>query len=56
VPEVDAVLHRLTTSGIPVVARARHYRAVDQFFAPNVPVEVMVPAARADEAKALLAT
>lgn len=56
VPEVDAVLHRLSSNGVPAVARARHYRVVDQFFAPNVPVEVMVPAARADEAKALLAT
>lgn len=56
VPEVDAVLHRLTASGIPAVARSRHYRASLQFFGPNVPVEVLVPVTRADEAKALLAT
>ena len=55
-PEVDAVLHRLSSNGVPAVARARHYRAALQFFGPSVPVEVMVPVARADDAKALLAT
>jgi hypothetical protein len=54
VPEVDAVMHRLTTQQVPALARARHYRASQQFFGPNVPIEVMVPATRVDEAKALL--
>lgn len=55
VPEVDAVLHRLSSRGIAAFARTRHYRAAFQFFGPHLPIEVMVPAARADEARVALA-
>lgn len=55
VPEVDAVLHRLSSRGIEAFARTRHYRAAFQFFGPHLPVEVMVPAGRAEEARLALA-
>ena len=55
VPEVDAVLHRLSSKGIEGFGRTRHYRAAFQFFGPHLPIEVMVPASRAEEARAVLA-
>lgn len=55
VPEVDAVLHRLTSRGIAAFARTRHHRAAFQFFGPHLAIEVMVPAGRAAEARAVLA-
>lgn len=55
VAEVDAVLHRLSSKGIEAFARTRHYRAAFQFFGPHLPIEVLVPLARAEEARAVLA-
>jgi hypothetical protein len=52
---VEPALVALAAAGIPAVARARHLRAVEQFFAPYAPVEVLVPPARAQEAAAICA-
>ncbi len=48
---VEEVLAR---EGIACHLRARHLRALLAFFGPYVPVEVLVPAAQAERARALL--
>lgn len=52
--EVEPVAYRLTLAGIPFFARSAAYRAALQFFGPHVPVEILVPLDRADEARRLL--
>ncbi|MER2560783.1 MAG: hypothetical protein ABTQ32_08695 [Myxococcaceae bacterium] len=56
VAEIDAVLHRLSSKGVVAFARTRHFRAAFQFFGPHLPIEVMVPTARAEEARSALAS
>lgn len=52
--EVEPALAALTAAGIPARARGVCARALFQFFAPYFPIDLMVPPARADEARALL--
>jgi preprotein translocase subunit SecY len=51
---IDPIVQRLESAGIPVLARSAYVRALLQFFGPWVPVEIMVPAAHAERARALL--
>ena len=53
---LDAATTALERAAIPVHARAAHHRALLWFFGPYIPVELMVPPARAAEARDLLAT
>lgn len=52
--EVEPILHRLRGVGIEGHASSFLVRATQQFFAPWIPVRVLVPVARAEEARALL--
>ncbi len=52
---VDPTMHALATAGIAAFPRALHYRTLFHFFAPWAPVEILVPAERADEASAICA-
>jgi hypothetical protein len=51
---VEGARDALERSGIPSLARSVHQRALWHFFAPAVPVQLMVPGARAEEASTLL--
>lgn len=51
---VEPILTALRRAGIPASARSRHVRSLFHFFAPYVPVEVLVPADRAAEASKVL--
>ena len=51
----DALAARLRAAGIGVHLRALHHRTMTQWLAPYLPVEVMVPVAEEDAARALLA-
>ncbi len=53
-PEVEAIAFVLARASIPHHMRSSAYRAALQFFGPYVPVEVLVPEARAAEARKLL--
>jgi hypothetical protein len=50
----DDLVDRLRTHGMPAVAQGAYHRTLLQFFGPFVPVDVLVPAARAAEAAAAL--
>ncbi len=52
--EVEPVEYVLGTAGIPVVMRSMAYRATLQFFGSYAPIEVLVPASRADDARQVL--
>jgi hypothetical protein len=51
---VDPLCAALARAGIPCHARAMRYHTLMRFFAPLVPVELLVPRARATEALAAL--
>jgi hypothetical protein len=51
---VDAALAALQLQGIPGVARSVHQRALWQFFAPLIPIQIMVPPDHADQAREVL--
>lgn len=51
----DALAARLRAAGIDVHLRALHHRTMLQWLGPYVPVEVMVPVAEEDAARAVLA-
>jgi hypothetical protein len=51
---VAPALEALEAAGIPALARSRHHRALWHFFAPHIPVQLLVPPAHADEARRLL--
>jgi hypothetical protein len=52
---VEPVLAALAAAGIAAHVRGRYVRALWHFFAPFVPIEVMVPPGRAAEAEAICA-
>ncbi|HYD41990.1 MAG TPA: hypothetical protein VEB43_14265 [Anaeromyxobacter sp.] len=52
---VEPALAALAQAGIPAAARARYFRALFHAFAPFAPVELLVPAPRAQEAAAICA-
>jgi hypothetical protein len=52
---LDAYVARLAAAGVPVLPRAENYRALLWFFGPFIPVELMVPASRAEEAASAIA-
>ena len=54
--EVEPIFHLLRSAGIEAHARSFLFRATQQFFAPWIPVGILVPATREAEARALLAT
>jgi preprotein translocase subunit SecY len=51
----DAALEALSAAGIDALARAVHHRTLLQLFGPYVPIEILVPRGRADEARRILA-
>jgi hypothetical protein len=51
---VGSALEALERQGIPGLARSAHQRALWHFFAPYIPVQILVPRERAQEAAALL--
>jgi hypothetical protein len=51
---VEVALEALKKAGIPAHPRGAHHRALMHFFGPYVPIELLVPAARAEEAKKIL--
>jgi hypothetical protein len=51
---VGPALAALASAGIPTCTRARRHRALLSFWGPYLPLEVLVPADRAAEARALL--
>jgi hypothetical protein len=52
--EVGLVRDTLGAEGIPFLARGRCHRFLFHFFAPYIPIEIMVPAAQAEHAQDLL--
>jgi len=52
--EVEPIAHLLGTAGIETCRRGLLVRATQQFFAPWMPIAILVPASRAAEARALL--
>ncbi|MFZ5439746.1 MAG: hypothetical protein ACOZQL_07040 [Myxococcota bacterium] len=54
--EVEPVLFLLRGAGIEAHAQGFFNRATQQFFGPWMPVRVLVPRAKADEARALIAS
>ncbi|MFT3841317.1 MAG: hypothetical protein QM723_30280 [Myxococcaceae bacterium] len=52
--ELEPALSALTAANIPAFPRAGHYRVLLGFFAPYAPVTLLVPASRAEEARAIL--
>jgi hypothetical protein len=53
---VGPALLALERAGIPAHARSLRQRTLYQFFGPEVPIDLMVPAARAEEAEKVLAS
>jgi hypothetical protein len=51
---VDSALAVLERAGIPCFARSVHHRALWHFFAPYIPIQILVPPPRAEEASRLL--
>jgi hypothetical protein len=51
---VESAQNALERVGIPSLARSAHQRVLWHFFAPFIPVQILVPEARADEARARL--
>jgi SecY len=51
---VDSAQAALERAGIPSLARSIHQRVLWHFFAPLIPIQIMVPEGRADEAGRLL--
>jgi hypothetical protein len=49
-----ALLEALDAAGIPAFPRGRHHRTLWNFFAPFVPVDILVPVAHAERAEAIL--
>jgi hypothetical protein len=52
---VGPALAALTVAGIPGFPRALRHRALLAFWGPYLPVEILVPRSRADDARAVLA-
>ena len=52
--ELQPLLHLLAREGIEAFPRSVAYRATLQFFGPQVPIELLVPAAQADAARQVL--
>jgi hypothetical protein len=51
---VGSAIDTLAGSGIPALPRSVHQRALWHFFAPFIPIQIMVPRAQAEEAARLL--
>lgn len=51
---VEGARDALDRSGIPSLARSVHQRVLWQFIAPIIPIQIMVPKERAEEAGSLL--
>ena len=51
---VDAALLALARAGIPAHPRSVYFRSLQSFFAPHVPIEILVPEERAAEAAEVL--
>jgi hypothetical protein len=51
---VEVALEALRKSGIPAHPRGAHHRALMHFFGPYVPIDLLVPTARAREAQQIL--
>ena len=51
---VDSARRALDGAGIPSLARSAHQRVLWQFFGPLIPVQIMVPRERAEDASRLL--
>lgn len=51
---VEGARHALDRSGIPSLARSVHQRVLWHFLAPFIPIQIMVPKERAEEAGQLL--
>jgi hypothetical protein len=51
---VDKALLALENAGIPAFPRAVHHRTLWHFFAPYIPVVIMVPKSKSEEAGAIL--
>ena len=51
----DAAVEGLAAAGIDAVPRGVHHRALLQLFGPYVPIDILVPRERADEAQRILA-
>ncbi|HEY1099831.1 MAG TPA: hypothetical protein VGF99_12930, partial [Myxococcota bacterium] len=52
---VAPTLHALDAAGITAHLRGGHLRALDHFFAPYVPIDLLVPAADAERASGVVA-
>jgi hypothetical protein len=52
---VESARRALERVGIPSLARSAHQRVLWHFFAPFIPVQILVPEAREEEARAVLA-
>lgn len=50
VPDADYAQSLLAEERIPCVLRGVHHRVLTRFFAPYVPIDVLVPECRAEEA------
>jgi len=53
--EVEPITHLLATAGVETCPRSLLLRTTQQFFAPWVPVGILVPQAQAEQARRLLA-
>jgi len=51
---LPGLLNALDAAGIPAFPRGRHYRTLWNFFAPMVPVDILVPVEHANRAEAIL--
>jgi hypothetical protein len=51
---LQGMLNALEAAGIPAFPRGRRYRTLWNFFAPYVPVDILVPAEQADRARAIV--
>lgn len=51
---IEPVVDALGAAGIPAHPRGVHFRSLFQFFAPYLPVEILVPRASADEAERIV--
>jgi hypothetical protein len=51
---VDRALSALESADIPALARGIHHRTLWHFYAPYIPVEIMVPQSKSEEARAIL--
>jgi hypothetical protein len=53
--QADEVVRKLSEAGIPTVLRGAYHRSLLHFFGPYLPIDVLVPEARAAEAASTIA-